>query len=144
MPSDAGTLDLLAKLAQIVVAVVVGYVAWLARRDAKRNSISGLLKLVADQRNEYSKDYGGVLAEVMLANSGFASKPEEYKRFTFNRLKDLHSAKRGLDIAYEKLLVEADAAWGLGQSLQRQMEGMNRESDAEFNKLFAELQEQHP
>jgi hypothetical protein len=143
MQTDSSTLDLIAKLAQIVVAVVVGYIAWLARRDAKRNSVAGLLKIVGDQRKEYVDKYAGHLTEVLSQNSGFASKPTQYKKIILDQLEQLYSAKRGLDLAYQKLLSEADTAWNLGQSLQRQMEGMNPDQDAQFNKLFSDLRAKH-
>lgn len=142
-PTMLQFLDLLAKAAQIVVAIVAGYIAWLARRDAKRNSISGLLKVVYDQRKEYVESYVKSLTEVLSATSSFASKPKEYKQIILDQLEDVHSAKRGLDIAYGKLLADADAAWGMGQSLSRQMEGMNPEADAEFNKLLTDLRTKH-
>jgi hypothetical protein len=143
MPTETASLDLLVKIAQILVAVVVGYIAWLARRDAKRNSISGLLKIVGDQRKEYVEKYAGHLTEVLSPNSGFSAKPKEYRKIILDQLEDLYSSKRGLDLAYGKLIAEADQAWNLGQSLQRQMAGMNPDGDEQFNKLFSELRAKH-
>ena len=143
MGADPTSLDFLTKLAQIAVAIVVGYIAWLARRDAKRNSISGLMKIVADQRKEYVEKCAEYLQQVLSPNSGFDAKPKEYKRIIIDQLEEIHNSKRGLDIAYGKLVAEADIAWNLGNSLQRQMEGMSREGDAGWNKLFADLRTKH-
>lgn len=143
MAADLTSIDFLVKIAQITVAAVAGYIAWLARGDAKRNSISGLLKIVADQRKEYVEKYAAYLKEVLSPASGFDAKPEEYKKIILDQLEELYSAKRGLDLAYGKLISEADQAWNLGASLQRQMAGMNPDGDAQFNKLFKDLRAQH-
>lgn len=143
MQPDFQLLDLLAKFAQIVVAIVVGCIAWLARKDARRNSISTLLKIVADQRKEYTDNYVGHLTEVWTPNSNFARMPKELKTTFLKQLEDVHKAKRGLDVAYESLVAEADNAWGFDQAFKLQMAGMNQNIDGDFSKILKELREKH-
>ena len=131
------TIQALLTAAQIVVAVVVGWIAFHARQDAKRNSVAGLLKHVTDSREKIVSEYLSAFKAIHAA--GFAQHPLEIKRFYIEMLENSYSGKRGLDLAQQKLLAEADAAWGLGNSLQRVMSGLNPETDAEHNKLFEDL-----
>jgi len=139
----ADNLEIATKVAQIVVAIVAGYIAWLARTDAKRNSISGLLKLVSDQRKEHLQGYVSHLTEVLSPNSGFAAKPKEYKKIILDQLEDMHNTKNGLDTAHERLVREADKSWGLENALGKQLEGVNPNGEKDFAKMLLSLRKQH-
>jgi hypothetical protein len=135
------TIQALLTGAQVLIAIIVGYVALLARRDAKRNSVAGLLKHVSDLRDKMSEDYANRLVQVLSPN--LAQEPEEIKRILLDQLDDIYHEKRGLDIAYGKLVTEADAAWGLGKALERSMSGMNPNIDADWEKMRSELRNTH-
>jgi hypothetical protein len=135
------TIQALLTAAQVVVAVVVGWIAFHARQDAKRNSVAGLLKYVTDSREKIGDDYLAAFKAIRAPD--FDHHPPAVKRFYIEMLESAYSGKRGLDLAQQKLFAEADAAWGLGNSLQRAMSGLNPEGDAEHNELFRELRARH-
>ncbi len=136
-------LDIATRIAQIVIAAAVGYIAWLARRDARRNSIAGLLKLVTDQRKEASKQLADRMVTVLSPESDFWSRPARYREIILDQLDSIVDAKRGLDLAEASLLKQADDAWNLGVALQRQHSGMNKDVDQQWHEMRDELRVKH-
>jgi hypothetical protein len=121
------TITLVAVL-QIVIAAVVGYVAYLGRRDAKRATLISVLAWIEDHRKETAEH---VVARSKLVASDSARKGTGAKTEYESDLEKARDRMERLHRISRKVIEETDRELGLngdlmeafGQESRRQEEG---------------------
>ena len=134
-------LEILIGAANVFVAIVVGGIAYYAQQAANRDSVTGLLDYVSAAREKAVEEY--VVWYKQTHAPDFNTVPENIKKDMIEMLDNAHRTKRGLDFARHKLLIKADKAWGLGDSLQRGMSGLNPAADRDHDELVQALKDKY-
>jgi hypothetical protein len=100
---------------QLILAMAVGYVAWLARRDARRSSLSALITLLSDLRNR--NDFAIADLSNQMASDDFRRSSAEIRAGMIDSDHRLHAIEAEITEAMLHTLRQCDKEWGFAGRL---------------------------
>ena len=105
---DATTLLLAA--GQLLLAVAIGYIAWVVRREAKRSSLVALVTVLNQLYERHSKSLAAVHA--LMSSSDFQRGDEHLRAGIIDSGKHLRAIQAAITEALLYTLHQCDSEWG--------------------------------
>ncbi len=109
------TATLLLGAGQVVLAVAVGYIAYLLRRDAKRSSLAALITVLGELREKNGKALAAVLA--LMASDDFRRGDQQLRSGLIDSSNHLRAIEAAVTEALLHTLRQCDAEWGFAGRL---------------------------
>jgi hypothetical protein len=100
---------------QLILAVAIGYIAWLVRRDSKRSSLVALVTVLNELRERNGKALASVLA--LMSSEDFKRGDEQLRAGIIDSSNRLRAIEATITEALLHTLHQCDAEWGFAGRL---------------------------
>jgi hypothetical protein len=108
---------------QLVLALAIGYVAWLARRDARRSSLAALITVLSELRNRNNSALADL--STRIASEDFKRGDDATRAGILDGTNRLRAIEAEIAEALFLTLRQCDAEWGLAGRLHEAFRAEN-------------------
>ena len=123
------TSTLLLGAGQLVLAVAIGYIAWMVRRDSRRASLVALVTVLNELRERNNKALAAVVTQ--MSSDDFQQRSEQSRAGIIESGTRLRAVQATIAEAMLHTLHQCDTEWGFAGRLH---EAFRSQIDADGNK----------